>query len=52
MGLGLGKGGSGAKRHCKILSDNTQGITKPAMMHEETCGILRAFLWNVLRGTI
>ncbi|OXU29792.1 hypothetical protein TSAR_007154 [Trichomalopsis sarcophagae] len=29
-GKGLGKGG--AKRHRKVLRDNIQGITKPAMM--------------------
>ena len=28
-GKGLGKGG--AKRHRKVLRDNTQGITKPAI---------------------
>jgi histone H4 len=28
-GKGLGKGG--AKRHCKVLRDNIQGITKPAI---------------------
>ncbi|VAI79349.1 unnamed protein product [Triticum turgidum subsp. durum] len=38
-GKGLGKGG--AKRHRKVLRDNIQGITKPA--------IRRIFLENVIR---
>ncbi|KAA8565880.1 hypothetical protein EYC84_009694 [Monilinia fructicola] len=56
-GKGLGKGG--AKRHRKILRDNIQGITKPAirrlarrggvkrisaMIYEETRGVLKTFL--------
>jgi hypothetical protein len=56
-GKGLGKGG--AKRHRKILRDNIQGITKPAirrlarrggvkrisaMIYEETRGVLKSFL--------
>ena len=59
-GKGLGKGG--AKRHRKILRDNIQGITKPAirrlarrggvkrisaMIYEETRGVLKTFLENV-----
>ena len=32
-GKGLGKGG--AKRHRKILRDNIQGITKPAIRQSE-----------------
>lgn len=32
-GKGLGKGG--AKRHRKILRDNIQGITKPAIRRRE-----------------
>jgi len=54
--IGLGKGG--AKRHRKILRDNIQGITKPAIrrlarrggvkrisghIHEETRGVLKVF---------
>ena len=54
---GLGKGG--AKRHRKILRDNIQGITKPAirrlarrggvkrisgLIYEETRGVLKIFL--------
>jgi hypothetical protein len=57
---GLGKGG--AKRHRKILRDNIQGITKPAirrlarrggvkrisgLIYEETRGVLKTFLENV-----
>ncbi len=53
-GKGLGKGG--AKRHRKVLRDNIQGITKPAirrlarrggvkrisgLIYEETRGVLR-----------
>jgi len=56
-GKGLGKGG--AKRHRKVLRDNIQGITKPAirrlarrggvkrisgLIYEETRG--KYFLWN------
>ena len=59
---GLGKGG--AKRHRKILRDNIQGITKPAirrlarrggvkrisgLIYEETRGVLKIFLENVCR---
>ena len=57
-GKGLGKGG--AKRHRKILRDNIQGITKPAirrlarrggvkrisgLIYEETRGVLKVFLF-------
>lgn len=57
---GLGK--SGAKRHRKILRDNIQGITKPAirrlarrggvkrisgLIYEETRGVLKTFLEGV-----
>ncbi|KAI5064748.1 hypothetical protein GOP47_0019443 [Adiantum capillus-veneris] len=60
---GLGKGG--AKRHRKVLRDNIQGITKPAirrlarrggverisgLIYEETRGVLKIFLENVIRG--
>ena len=58
---GLGKGG--AKRHHKVLRDNIQGITKPAirrlprhggmkrvsgLIYEETRGVLKVFLENVI----
>ena len=56
-GKGLGKGG--AKRHRKVLRDNIQGITKPAirrlarrggvkrisgLIYEETRGVLKVSL--------
>ncbi|KAK9286248.1 hypothetical protein L1049_014635 [Liquidambar formosana] len=58
-GKGLGKGG--AKRHRKVLRDNIQGITKPAirrlarrggvkrisgLIYEETRGVLKIFPEN------
>uniref|UniRef100_A0A6Q2YRU8 Histone H4 n=1 Tax=Esox lucius TaxID=8010 RepID=A0A6Q2YRU8_ESOLU len=61
-GKGLGKGG--AKRHRKVLRDNIQGITKPAirrlarrggvkrisgLIYEDTRGVLKVFLENVIR---
>ena len=64
-GKGLGKGG--AKRHRKILRDNIQGITKPAirrlarrggvkrisgLIYEETRGVLKIFLENVIRDAV
>ncbi|CAG7854060.1 Histone H4 [Serendipita indica DSM 11827] len=64
-GKGLGK--SGAKRHRKILRDNIQGITKPAirrlarrggvkrisgLIYEETRGVLKTFLENVIRDSV
>ncbi|XP_067871179.1 histone H4-like [Heterodontus francisci] len=64
-GKGLGKGG--AKRHCKVLRDNIQGITKPAihrlarrggvkrisgLICEETRGVLKVFLENVIRDAV
>ena len=60
-GKGLGKGG--AKRHRKVLRDNIQGITKPAirrlarrggvkrisgLIYEETRGVLKVFFENVI----
>eukprot|EP00928_Gymnodinium_smaydae_P021149 TRINITY_DN1822_c1_g3_i4.p2 TRINITY_DN1822_c1_g3~~TRINITY_DN1822_c1_g3_i4.p2 ORF type:complete len:114 (-),score=22.05 TRINITY_DN1822_c1_g3_i4:121-462(-) len=62
---GVGKGG--AQRHRKVLRDNIQGITKPAirrlarrggvkrisgLIYEETRGVLKTFLENTLRDTI
>ena len=61
-GKGLGKGG--VKRHRKVLRDNIQGITKPAirrlarrggvkrisgLIYEETRSVLKVFLENVIR---
>ncbi len=62
---GLGKGG--AMRHRKILRDNIQGITKPAirrlarrggvkrisgLVYEELRGVLKVFLENVIRDAV
>ncbi|XP_067882499.1 histone H4-like [Heterodontus francisci] len=64
-GKGLGKGG--AKWHRKVLRDNILGITKQAIRHlarrgwvkrisgliyEETRGVLKVFLENVIRDTV
>jgi len=64
-GKGLGKGG--AKRHRKILRDNIQGITKPAirrlarrggvkrisgLIYDETRGELKLFLESVFRESV
>uniref|UniRef100_A0A6P7GMM7 Histone H4 n=1 Tax=Diabrotica virgifera virgifera TaxID=50390 RepID=A0A6P7GMM7_DIAVI len=64
-GKGLGKGG--AKRHRKVLRDNIQGITKPAirrlarrggvkrisgLIYEETRGVLKVFLEKVIRDAV
>ena len=60
-GKGLGKGG--AKRHRKVLRDNIQGITKPAirrlarrggvkrisgLIYEETRGVLKVSFLGLL----
>lgn len=65
-GKGLG-GSAGAKRHRKILRDSIQGVTKPAirrlarrggvkrisgLIYEETRGVLRVFLENVVRDSV
>lgn len=64
-GKGMGKGG--AKRHRKVLRDNIQGITKPAirrlarrggvkrisgLIYEETRGVLKVFLEHVIRDAV
>ena len=68
---GRGKGGKGgkggAKRHRKVLRDNIQGITKPAirrlarrggvkrisgLMYEETRGVLKSFLEQVVKDSV
>ena len=61
----VGKGG--AHRHRKVLRDNIQGITKPAirrlarrggvkrlsgLIYEETRGVLKVFLEHVIRDSI
>jgi histone H4 len=64
-GKGLGKGG--AKRHRKVLRNNIDGITKPAIRRlarrggvkrisgliiEESKGVLKVFLEKVLHDTV
>lgn len=64
-GKGLGK--SGAKRNRKVLRDNIQGITKPAirrlarrggvkrisgLVYEECRGVLKQFLESVVKDTV
>ncbi|GAV59579.1 Histone domain-containing protein [Cephalotus follicularis] len=64
-GEGLGKGG--AKRRRKVLRDNIQGITKPAirrlarggglerisgLIYKETRGVLKVFLENVFFNAV
>uniref|UniRef100_A0A8C1VK80 Histone H4 n=1 Tax=Cyprinus carpio TaxID=7962 RepID=A0A8C1VK80_CYPCA len=53
--------GRGAKRHRKVLGDNIRGITKPAirrsvrtsgLIYEETLGVLKVFLENVIRDAV
>lgn len=77
-GQGIGKGGlinpkgqglgiGGAKRHRKLLRNNIEGITKPAIrrlarragvkrisgrIYEETRGVLKTFLENVIRDAV
>ena len=66
VGKGIGKGG--ALRHkSMVLRDNIQGITKPAirrlarrggvkrisgMVYEETRGVLRVFLENIILDSV
>ena len=64
-GKGLGKGG--AKRHRKVLRDNIQGITKPAIrrlarrggvkrisgpIYEEIRGVLKDFVQSVMTDAV
>ena len=64
-GKGLGKGG--AQRPRKILRDNIQGVTNPAirrlcrrggvkriqgLIYEEARGVLKAFLESVIRDAV
>lgn len=69
-GVGLGKTAipkGGARRHRKVLRDNIQGITKPAirrlcrrggvkrvsgLIYEETRSVLKAFLERVVRDAV
>ena len=72
MVYGRGKGGkslgkSGAKRFKRILKDNIQGITKPAirrlarrggvkrisgLIYDETRGVMKTFIENVVRDAV
>lgn len=67
MGLGMGLGKQGAQRHRKVLRDNIQGVTKPAikrlarrggikrisgLIYEETRAVLKVFLENVTRDAV
>ena len=64
-GKGLGKGS--AKRHRKVMRENIQGITKPAIrrlarrggvkrisgdIYEEIRGVLKHFLESVIRDSV
>ncbi|XP_063220544.1 histone H4 [Bacillus rossius redtenbacheri] len=64
-GKGIGK--SGAKRHRRVLRDNIQGITKPAirrlarrggvkrisgLVYDEIRDVLRIFLENTIRDAV
>ena len=66
-GKGSKGGKGGAKRHRKVLRDNIQGITKPAirrlarrggvkrisgLMYDETRTVLKTFLGNVVRDSV
>lgn len=65
-GYGTGKGKSGAKRHNKIVQENIQGITKPAirrmarrggvkrlsgLVYDESRRSLRVFLEQVVKDS-
>ena len=65
--IGIGLGAGGARRHKKALRDSIQGITKGAirklarrggvkrisgLIYEETRGVLKVFLENVIRDAI
>ena len=62
-GLGMG----GARRHRKVMRDNIQGITKPAirrlarrggvkrisgLIYEESRGVLKVFLENIMHDAV
>lgn len=64
---GKGRGKGGVKRHRKVLRDNIQGITKPeirrlarrggvkrisGLIYEETRGVFKVFLENVIRDAV
>ena len=62
-----GKGKAGGKRHRKVIRDNIQGITKPAirrlarrggvkrisgLIYEEARGVLKSFLEHTVRDAV
>lgn len=64
---GKGKGKGGMVRHKKLLRENIKGITKPAirrlarrggvkrisgLIYEETRGVLKVFLENVIKDAV
>ena len=64
-GMGLGKGG--ARRHRKVLRDNIQGVTKPAIrrlarrggvkrlsgtIYDEARGVLKVFLETIIGDAV
>ena len=64
---GKGKSGGAGKRHRKIIRDNIQGITKPAirrlarrggvkrisgLIYEEARGVLKKFLEQTVRDAV
>ncbi|KAA3678104.1 histone H4 [Paragonimus westermani] len=52
-GKGLGKGG--ARRHRKVLRDNIQGITKPAIRRLARCGSVKrisGLIYEETRGVL
>ncbi len=66
-GKGLGKGLSGAVRHRKVLRDNIQGLTKPAikrlahkagvkgvsgLIYEEIRGVAKVFMEPLIRSCV
>jgi histone H4 len=66
-GISAAGGGKGGKRHRKILRDNIQGITKPAirrlarrggvkrisgLIYDEARSVLKGFLTQVLRDAV
>ena len=66
-GKGTGKGGAKRRAHPKVMKDNIQGITKPAirrlarrggvkrisgLIYEECRGVLKSFLEAVVRDAV
>lgn len=64
---GRGKGKGGAKRHHRVLRDNLKGISQASvrrlarrggvkrisgLIYDETRGVLKVFLENVLRDSV